>query len=194
MPLKQFKPPPQEKPPGMSEEAWQEHLEEVKAHHKRVYRQSGGRLDLSRSQGFRVGATATPSTSITPGPFGTCSPGKEESRMPAKGPGQYAPCSDDPDPPPKPMSDEERKAFGEAARKLLNKKRAEDGLPPLPPPGPPKGRLIYHGSVPDTDPRYSSGWNFLSGKNLNQPSNEKSPNEAPETERKPAPQSPRKPR
>jgi hypothetical protein len=30
----------------------------------------------------------------------------------------------------------------------------------------PKGRLIYHGSVPDTDPRYKGGWNYLSGKNL----------------------------
>ena len=28
------------------------------------------------------------------------------------------------------------------------------------------GRLIDKGSVPDTDPRYSSGWNYLSGKNL----------------------------
>jgi len=31
----------------------------------------------------------------------------------------------------------------------------------------PKGRLIYHGFVPDADPRYGSGWNFLAGKNLN---------------------------
>jgi hypothetical protein len=31
------------------------------------------------------------------------------------------------------------------------------------------GRLIDKGSVPDTDPRYSSGWNYLSGKNLNLP-------------------------
>jgi hypothetical protein len=34
----------------MSHQDWLEHLEEMKAHHKRVYRQSGGRLDLSRSQ------------------------------------------------------------------------------------------------------------------------------------------------
>ena len=27
--------------------------------------------------------------------------------------------------------------------------------------------ITYHGSVPATDPRYQSGWNFLSGKNLN---------------------------
>jgi hypothetical protein len=30
-----------------------------------------------------------------------------------------------------------------------------------------KGRVTYHGFVPDTDPRYGSGWNFLTGKNLN---------------------------
>jgi hypothetical protein len=30
-----------------------------------------------------------------------------------------------------------------------------------------KGRVTYHGFVPDTDPRYGSGWNFLAGKNLN---------------------------
>src|SRR5262249_12257566 len=29
------------------------------------------------------------------------------------------------------------------------------------------GRITYKGSVPDTDPRYKSGWNYLSGKNLN---------------------------
>jgi len=34
------------------------------------------------------------------------------------------------------------------------------------PPTKPKGRVIYEGSVPDTDPRYGSGWNYLSGKNL----------------------------
>jgi hypothetical protein len=34
------------------------------------------------------------------------------------------------------------------------------------PPTQPKGRVIYKGSVPDTDPRYASGWNYLSGKNL----------------------------
>jgi hypothetical protein len=37
------------------------------------------------------------------------------------------------------------------------------------PPTQPKGRVIYKGSVPDTDPRYDSGWNYLSGKNLNLP-------------------------
>jgi hypothetical protein len=37
------------------------------------------------------------------------------------------------------------------------------------PPTQPKGRVIYKGSVPDTDPRYASGWNYLSGKNLNLP-------------------------
>jgi hypothetical protein len=29
-----------------------------------------------------------------------------------------------------------------------------------------KGRFTYHGFVPVTDPRYNSGWNYLSGKNL----------------------------
>jgi len=29
-----------------------------------------------------------------------------------------------------------------------------------------KGRATYHGFVPDTDPRYSSGWNFLIGENM----------------------------
>jgi hypothetical protein len=39
------KPLPQ-KPHWMSEEDWQEQLEEMKAHAKRLYRQSGGRLDV----------------------------------------------------------------------------------------------------------------------------------------------------
>jgi hypothetical protein len=30
----------------------------------------------------------------------------------------------------------------------------------------PKGGATWHGFVPDTDPRYSSGWNFLAGKDL----------------------------
>ena len=44
----------------------------------------------------------------------------------------------------------------------------------------PMGRVIYEGSVPDTDPRYNTGWNYLSGKNLNLPSKEKSADEAQE--------------
>jgi hypothetical protein len=32
------------------------------------------------------------------------------------------------------------------------------------------GRVIYHGPVPLDDPRYSGGWNYLAGKNLNLPS------------------------
>jgi hypothetical protein len=40
----------------------------------------------------------------------------------------------------------------------------------------PRGALTYHGFLPATDPRYRSGWNFLSGKFLNpqstKPSNE----------------------
>jgi hypothetical protein len=36
------------------------------------------------------------------------------------------------------------------------------------------GRVTWKGWVPDTDPRYGSGWNFLVGKNLNQPSGTKS--------------------
>jgi hypothetical protein len=50
MPQKLFKPPPQEKPTWMSYEEWQDHLEEVRVHAKRVYRQSAGRLDFSPSQ------------------------------------------------------------------------------------------------------------------------------------------------
>jgi hypothetical protein len=30
-----------------------------------------------------------------------------------------------------------------------------------------KARVIWKGWVPDTDPRYSGGWNYLGGKNLN---------------------------
>jgi hypothetical protein len=41
----------------------------------------------------------------------------------------------------------------------------------------PTGGVTYHGYVPDTDPRYKSGWNFLSGKNLSPPSEEKFPAE-----------------
>jgi hypothetical protein len=35
-------------------------------------------------------------------------------------------------------------------------------------PAPPrkKGGVVYHGIVPDDDPIYKGGWNFLSGKNL----------------------------
>jgi len=39
------------------------------------------------------------------------------------------------------------------------------------------GSVTYLGSIPDNDPRYQSGWNFLMGKNLRQsakPSGEKS--------------------
>jgi hypothetical protein len=42
--MKQHKPPPDQKPEGMSDDAWQDHLEEVKAFKKRLWRQSGGRL------------------------------------------------------------------------------------------------------------------------------------------------------
>jgi hypothetical protein len=31
----------------------------------------------------------------------------------------------------------------------------------------PKALGIWEGFVPDTDPRYGGGWNYLSGKNLN---------------------------
>jgi hypothetical protein len=44
----------------------------------------------------------------------------------------------------------------------------------------------YHGFVPDTDPRYNSGWNYLSGKNLNLPSKEKLTDEAPEAASEPS--------
>lgn len=50
MPLKQFKPPPQEKPPGMSEEAWQEHQEELRAFAQRNFRHSNGQVTGRRSQ------------------------------------------------------------------------------------------------------------------------------------------------
>jgi hypothetical protein len=43
-----------------------------------------------------------------------------------------------------------------------------------------QGGAIYHGFVPDTDPRYKSGWNYLSGKNLNPHLKKKSADEAQE--------------
>ena len=43
--MQKYKPPPQEKPLWMSEEAYQEYQEEVRAFSKRVHRHSGGRLD-----------------------------------------------------------------------------------------------------------------------------------------------------
>jgi hypothetical protein len=33
-------------------------------------------------------------------------------------------------------------------------------------PAPKKGGVTYHGTLPDDDPIYKGGWNFLSGKNL----------------------------
>jgi hypothetical protein len=33
----------------------------------------------------------------------------------------------------------------------------------------PQAGATFHGFVPDTDPRYNGGWNYLSGKNLNLP-------------------------
>jgi hypothetical protein len=53
------------------------------------------------------------------------------------------------------------------------------------------GKLTYHGFVPDTDPRYNSGWNFLSGKNLNPGS--KTPSSEPEAEEPSEPQPAQKP-
>lgn len=44
--MNKYPPPPLEKPPEMSEEDWQEYQEEVKAYSKRVFRQSGGLLDV----------------------------------------------------------------------------------------------------------------------------------------------------
>jgi hypothetical protein len=38
-----------------------------------------------------------------------------------------------------------------------------------------KGGVTYHGFIPDTDPRYKSGWNFITGSNLNPRSTEPSP-------------------
>jgi hypothetical protein len=37
---------PLQRHPSMSDEEWQEQLEEMKAHAKRLYRQCGGRLDV----------------------------------------------------------------------------------------------------------------------------------------------------
>jgi hypothetical protein len=48
--LKKFQPPPTTKPPGMSEEAWKIHLEEVKAFERRNYRQSAGQRAAQHSQ------------------------------------------------------------------------------------------------------------------------------------------------
>jgi len=39
----------------------------------------------------------------------------------------------------------------------------------------PKGQVTYKGSVPETDPRYNSGWNYLSGKNLRPKPSEREP-------------------
>jgi hypothetical protein len=41
-----------------------------------------------------------------------------------------------------------------------------------------KGGVTWHGFVPDTDLRYRSGWNYLSGKNLNPHLNERSADKA----------------
>jgi hypothetical protein len=41
-------------------------------------------------------------------------------------------------------------------------------------PKPLQGGATWHGCVPDTDPRYKSGWNYLCGKNLNQHFKERS--------------------
>jgi len=38
--------PPPEKPHWMSEEDWQDQLEEMRAHAKHIWRLSGGRLDV----------------------------------------------------------------------------------------------------------------------------------------------------
>jgi hypothetical protein len=43
-----------------------------------------------------------------------------------------------------------------------------------------KTGVIWKGWVPDTDPRYKSGWNYLSGKNLSQPSGTKSQEATPQ--------------
>jgi hypothetical protein len=48
------------------------------------------------------------------------------------------------------------------------------------------GRVIYHGSVQADDPRYSSGWNFLSPKNLRPEPPEREPVAADPDQEKPA--------
>jgi len=48
-----------------------------------------------------------------------------------------------------------------------------------------RGRVIDLGWVPATDPRYQSGWNFLSGKNLNPRSGKASTETSPPPSTKP---------
>ena len=48
--MHKFKPPPQEKPTWMSEQAWQDHLEELKAFERRNYRLSAGQRAARPSQ------------------------------------------------------------------------------------------------------------------------------------------------
>jgi hypothetical protein len=48
-----------------------------------------------------------------------------------------------------------------------------------------RGRVIWQGSVPATDPFYQNGWNFLTGSNLRPPSKE--PPRAPEAKPEEAP-------
>jgi len=50
----------------------------------------------------------------------------------------------------------------------------------------PKAGITWKGFVPDTDPRYKGGWNYLSGKNLN-PHSEKASKEQAKPEQKPVP-------
>jgi hypothetical protein len=53
-----------------------------------------------------------------------------------------------------------------------------------------QGGLIWHGWVPDTDPIYRTGWNFIGRSSLNRPSGEPSSEQKreapPELHRKPA--------
>jgi hypothetical protein len=48
--MRKFKPSPQEKPTWMSDEDWQDHLEEVQAFERRNYRQSAGQRAARPSQ------------------------------------------------------------------------------------------------------------------------------------------------
>jgi len=71
-----------------------------------------------------------------------------------------------------------------ADRPHISRPKPDPAEPPLEAPGPKtrRGGATYRGSVPATDPRYQSGWNFLSGKNLNQPSGKASTETETETE------------
>jgi tripartite-type tricarboxylate transporter receptor subunit TctC len=50
--LKRLPPAPSVKPHWMSQDSWEDHLEEQKAYAKRIYRHSGGRVVLDRLKDY----------------------------------------------------------------------------------------------------------------------------------------------